>query len=143
MAGEECRLRAARCRSPAVTEKNLHSNLLIVQLRNLGEFQVTLRLVFSVSHVGAVHPARRRTFKPDTDFNPHPATLIALAGVFFYFSSARGRFLVGTSWVTSRHKALRVICKILGVLQDRNKAAILGKGVRRKQQPEVSSLVVR
>jgi hypothetical protein len=24
----------------------------------------------------------------DSDFNPHPATLIALAGVFFYFSSA-------------------------------------------------------
>jgi len=36
----------------------------------------------------------------DSDFNPHPATLIALAGVFFYFSSARGHFLVGASWVT-------------------------------------------
>ena len=28
----------------------------------------------------------------DSDFNPHPATLIALAGVFFYFSSARWSF---------------------------------------------------
>jgi len=40
----------------------------------------------------------------DSDFNPHPATLIAIAGVFFYFSSAR------TSWC----EASRKFCKGCG-----------------------------
>ena len=48
----------------------------------------------------------------DSDFNPHPANLIAIAGIFFYFSSARW------NWKGNRHRyklhelRLNLICEI-------------------------------
>jgi len=43
----------------------------------------------------------------DSDFNPHPATLIAIAGVFFYFN-----FLVN-QWLVFMDSTTTAFCKSL------------------------------